>query len=65
MKILNDEMQCDVIKIGGLVRNKVSFSHMPLKVSALRACWLSPELQLSCADATICNVYLLVHRRNS
>ncbi len=24
LKILNDDMQCDVIKIGGLVRNKVS-----------------------------------------
>lgn len=23
VKILNDEMQCDIIKIGGLVRNKV------------------------------------------
>ncbi len=26
LKILNDDMQCDVIKIGGLVRNKVSYS---------------------------------------
>lgn len=25
MKILNDEMQCDVIKIGNLSRNKVIF----------------------------------------
>jgi rRNA processing protein Krr1/Pno1 len=23
MKILNDDMQCDIIKIGGLTRNKV------------------------------------------
>lgn len=23
LKILNDDMQCDIIKIGGLIRNKV------------------------------------------
>lgn len=23
LKVLNDDMQCDVIKIGGLIRNKV------------------------------------------
>lgn len=29
LKILNDDMQCDVIKIGGLVRNKVQPQHLP------------------------------------
>jgi rRNA processing protein Krr1/Pno1 len=26
VKVLNDDMQCDIIKIGGLVRNKVRTS---------------------------------------
>ena len=25
LKVLNDDMQCDVIKIGGLIRNKEKF----------------------------------------
>lgn len=29
LKVLNDDMQCDVIKIGGLVRNKVSTDTIP------------------------------------
>jgi hypothetical protein len=57
-RILDDDMACDIIKIGGLVRNKVSttpFSHHGLKpicIICSLACGLHPAFQNRSASSS-------------
>ena len=67
LKILNDEMQCDVIKIGGLVRNKVSPSHMAMRPPgsvSIESLLSVVRMAMFRADVTSCNAFVLMRRRN-
>ena len=67
MKILNDEMQCDVIKIGGLVRNKVSSSDTAMTAPegvSIEGLLAIARGAMFCDDVADGNVFLVGHRRS-
>ena len=60
LKILGDDMQCDVIKIAGLVRNKVRSTPQPaptiqaLCCSCVCSTLVNRQQQLQCSCLRLC-----------